>query len=104
MFGWGSAKGSQDKQLRIVGIEHIKARPVVVGQALRNDLDDEVLQGRKIVRGPRKCAYLGKNLGEGILGHSSILQERRHPWRFPRISFPVPSLGGRSEREGLLGD
>ena len=42
MLSWRSVKRSQDKGLRIAGIEHIKARPVVVGQVLRNDLDDEL--------------------------------------------------------------
>jgi hypothetical protein len=74
MFGWRSAKRSQDEHLRIVRIEHIEARPGVVRQALPNNLDDEVLQRRKIAGGFRKFAYFGKNLSEGIVGHASILR------------------------------
>src|ERR1700691_1489454 len=80
MFGWRSAKSTQDKRLRIGGIEHIEARPVVVGQALWNNLDDEVLQRGKIVCGVRKCTHFGKNLGEGVLdGLGCVYREdRRH--------------------------
>src|SRR3984885_12186331 len=86
MLGWGSAKWSQDERLRIVGIEHVEARPVVVRQALRNDLDDEVLQRRKIVCGLRKRAYFGKNLIECTLGHTSILRLCSAPLRARRTS------------------
>ena len=48
MLSRRSAKWSQDKRLWIVGIEHVESRPVVVGQASRNNLDDEVLQRREI--------------------------------------------------------
>jgi hypothetical protein len=94
MFGWRSVKPSQDKRVRIDRIEHIKARPVVVGQALRNDLHYEALQRRKIVCGLRKCAYLGKNLSEGILGHPLILQERPYPCQFP--TDHIFQIGGGS--------
>lgn len=45
VFCGRAAEGAEDEHLCIVGVEHVKAGPVVVRQARRNDVDDEVLQG-----------------------------------------------------------
>src|ERR1700722_10598684 len=74
MLGWRSAKRAERKGLRIVRVEHVETGPVVVGQAIWNDLNDEVLQRRKIARSLCKCAHFGKNLGKGVLAHASILR------------------------------
>ena len=76
MFGWRSMKGPKDKHLRIVGIEHVEAGPVVIRQAVRNHLNDEALQSPKVGRGFRKGLYFRKNLSERFLRHALILRLR----------------------------
>jgi hypothetical protein len=51
-LGWSSAKWPKDEHLGIVGIDHIDARPVVVRQALRNELNNEFLQQQDCLRSP----------------------------------------------------
>ncbi len=43
VLGRSAAKRPENKHLRVIGIEHVEARPVVIRQALRDDLDNEVL-------------------------------------------------------------
>src|SRR5580698_1713149 len=74
MLGWRSTKWSQDKGLRVFGVEHVEARPVVVAQPIWNDLNDEVLQRHEIARSLCECAYFRKNLCKGVLAHASILR------------------------------
>lgn len=73
-----SAKWTKEKHRRIIGIEHIEACPVIVRQPLRDDLDDEILQNRKVAREFGMCIYFRKNLVKGILrgvlGHASIVR------------------------------
>ena len=43
----GSVEGAEYEHFRVVGVEHVEASPVVMREARRNDVDDEVLQGFK---------------------------------------------------------
>ncbi len=47
VFRGRAVEGGEDEHFRVVGVEHVEAGPVVMRQARRNDVDDEVLQGFK---------------------------------------------------------
>ena len=42
MFGGRAAKGAEDENVLVGGVEHVEAYPVVIREALGNDADEEL--------------------------------------------------------------
>ena len=70
-------KRPQDERIRVVGIEHVEARPVVVRQARWNELNDESLQRRDVSCCPGRPFYLRQDLGKRGVRHLSILHSAK---------------------------
>jgi hypothetical protein len=53
--GMGWSKWAEEKGLRVIGVEHVEARPIVGEQAIWNDLNDKVLQSPEVICGLRNA-------------------------------------------------
>src|SRR5580698_3682626 len=72
MVGGRAAEGAEDENVLVGGVEHVEAYPVVIGEALGNDADAELLQRGEVLGGRGEGADFRDDFLEGWIFHSSI--------------------------------